>query len=86
MEKTMRIQKGDFKPLMDEKTQKSLIQHDIIVNRVSTQIEYKDGAKIEKRVITPVNITKKINETKKLLKNYTAEEKIAFFDELAKVK
>lgn len=36
-----------------------------------------DGSKTVKRIGEKVNITKKVNESKKLIKTYTAEEKMA---------
>lgn len=49
---------------------------DIFVTKYEELIEYKNGEKIIKRVPKVVNITKKVNETKKLIKNYSAEEKL----------
>lgn len=59
---------------------------DIIVKRVSYVIEYdEEGNEIKKRKETLVNITKKINETKKLIKTNTAEEKLAAFEKICTI-
>lgn len=55
---------------------------DIIVTKYETVITYENGAKIERRKPKKVNVTKLVNETKKLIKAQTAEEKLA---ELEKV-
>lgn len=50
---------------------------DIIIHKFEEKTEYlKDGTKQIKKVKKEINLTKKINETKKLLKNYSAEEKL----------
>lgn len=57
--------------------------HDIIVTKYETKTEYlEDGSRVEKRVPVQVNITKKINETKKLLKTTTAEQKMAEIEKI----
>ena len=57
--------------------------NDIIVNKIEYESQYEDdGTEIRKRKIKQVNLSRKINETAKLVKNYTAEEKLA---ELEKV-
>lgn len=56
---------------------------DIIVTKtIDVEEEKEDGTKIIKKQKTKVNITKKVNETAKLIKNKSAEEKLA---ELEKV-
>ena len=56
---------------------------DIIITKYETKTEYTDdGSKLEKRVPIKVNITKKINETKKLLKTTTAEQKMAEIEKI----
>ena len=56
---------------------------DIIVTKtIDVEEEKEDGTRIIKKQKTKVNITKKVNETAKLIKNKTAEEKLA---ELEKV-
>lgn len=70
----LRVNKGITKP----KEEEIKPENDIIVNRIKYETEYdKDGNKITKRVKTKVNLTKKINETAKVLKTLSAEEKIA---------
>lgn len=62
----------------EQKTDKPPFKpEDIIVTKYQTITEYKDGCKIERRVPKKVNVTKLVNETKKLLKNQTAEEKLS---------
>ena len=68
----MQFMKNEFK--MPQPKEKKKI--DIIVTKYEIKVEYKDGVKIERRVPTKVNLTKKMNETKKILKAQTAEEKI----------
>lgn len=53
------------------------IPKDIIITKYEEKTEYlKDGTKQIKKIKREINITKKINETKKILKNYSAEEKL----------
>lgn len=50
---------------------------EIIITKFETVTEYgTEGEEIKRRLPKKVNITRKINETKKLLKTYTAEEKV----------
>lgn len=56
---------------------------EIIVNKVSWETEVaENGDIIKKRKIKKVNITKKINEEKKLIKNNQAEEKLAELEKI----
>lgn len=53
-------------------------EEDIIVNRVKYETDYdNNGNRIIKRLLTKVNLTKKINETAKVIKTLSAEEKLA---------
>lgn len=62
---------------MTEERKKNRRKKDIIVTKYEKKIEYdKDGNEVIKRIPINVNITKKVNESKKLIKNYTAEQKI----------
>ena len=57
--------------------------NDTLVKRISYDTEYdEEGNEIKKRKETNINITKLINETKKLIKNYSAEEKL---DEMKRI-
>ena len=57
--------------------------HDIIIKKYETVVEYNaNGDKTEKRVPITINITKKINETKKLIKTATAEQKMAEIEKI----
>lgn len=59
-----------------ETLKKQYDKKDIIVNRIEeVETETKDGL-LKKRNITKVNLTKKINETKKTIKQETATDKI----------
>lgn len=58
---------------------------DIITSRNIERIEYKnDGSKIIKYEKEYTNITKKVNEAAKTLKNITAEDKIKELEEILK--
>lgn len=58
---------------------------DIITSRTIERIEYKnDGSKIIKYEKEYTNITKKVNETAKVLKELTAEDKIKELEEILK--
>ena len=60
---------------------------DIIVTRYETKTEYQeDGTKITKRIPIKINITKKVNETAKLLKQERAEDIIAQVEKLVSQK
>ena len=69
---------------LEKKPKKNYKHKDIVITKYETEEEYKDGAKIERRVPKKINITKKINETAKLYKKEqtSAEQKLA---ELEKV-
>lgn len=74
--------KVNMKPKKIEKVPQT---KDTIVNKVHYESTYdKDGNKITKRVVEKVNITKKVNETAKILKTMTAEEKIASIQQTLK--
>ncbi len=50
---------------------------DIIIKKFEIKTEVNDDGSITtRRIPIKVNITKKVNESKKLIKNYTAEQKI----------
>lgn len=56
---------------------------DIIITKYEKKIDYNEnGEKIEKRIPYKVNITKKINETAKLIKEQTAQEKLAELEKI----
>lgn len=58
---------------------------DIITSRIIEKVEYKnDGSKLIKYEKEYTNITKKINETAKMLKQLTAEDKIKELEEILK--
>ena len=68
-------QKEDFK---------NIVKPDIIVERtyVAEEVFDEEGNKITKYKKQKINLTKKINETKKLLNQATAEEKIAELEKI----
>lgn len=56
---------------------------DIIITKYEKQITYdEEGNKIEKRIPVKVNITRKVNESAKLIKEYKAEEKLAEIEKI----
>ena len=56
---------------------------DCIVRRPVTKIEYdEEGNEIKKISYQEINLTQKINETSKLIKTKTAEEKIAEIEKI----
>lgn len=69
--------------VLDKKKTDKLKGREIIVNKVSWETEVaENGDIIKKRKIKKVNITKKINEEKKLIKNNQAEEKLAELEKI----
>ncbi len=65
------------KPMTDEEIKELSEPKDIIVTKHQEQVTYnKDGSKTIKRIPKKINITKKINETAKLIKETTAEQKL----------
>lgn len=63
--------------------QEKIEPHDIIITKYEEKIEYnKDGSKLVKRVPKKVNITKMVNERKKVIKQRTAQDVL---DEIEKV-
>lgn len=70
-------------PELTEEYENKFKQVDIIIKKYQTITEIdENGYTLIKRLPKLVNITKKVNEEKKLVKQYTAEEKLA---ELEKV-
>lgn len=66
---------------------RELKKKDIIINKISYKEEYNEkGEKVIKRIVTPYNVTKKVNETAKLLKQYTAQEKLKEFEKISLVR
>lgn len=57
-------------------------KQDLIITRYEKKIEYKGEIKTETRIPKKINVTKLVNETKKLIKKEKASDKI---DELIKV-
>lgn len=58
-------------------------QKDIIITKYKNETTYnEDGSRTEKRVPVKVNITKKVNETAKLVKEQTAAEKLAELEKI----
>lgn len=57
-------------------------KRDIIIKKAKKTIEYKEGCEIHKTTYENVNITKKVNETKKLIQGLTAEQKIQELEKL----
>lgn len=56
---------------------------DIIITKWEKQTIYDDeGNKIEKRIPVKINITRKVNESAKLIKEYKAEEKLAEIEKI----
>ena len=84
MDKKLEVEK---RPKQNIKITKEIEQlsrpKDIVITKYRTDIDYdKDGNEIKKRTPVTVNITKKMNESKKLVKKFTAEEKL---EELEKI-
>lgn len=64
-----------------------LNRRDIIINKVGYEETYNEKKeKITKRIETPFNVTKKVNESAKLIKVYTAQEKLKEFEKISEVK
>ena len=49
---------------------------DIYVTKTKTVVTYENGCRVERQIKKEVNITKMINESKKLVKQNTAQEKL----------
>jgi hypothetical protein len=49
---------------------------DIYVTKTKTIVTYENGCRVERQVKKEVNITKMMNESKKLVKQNTAQEKL----------
>lgn len=65
---------------------RKLQPQDIITYRWKEVTIYnEDGTKTIKRVCDKVNVTKKVNESKKLIKTYTAEQKLQEIDKISKL-
>lgn len=58
---------------------------EIITVKYSEKTVYnEDGSKTVKRIGEKVNVTKKVNESKKLVKTYSAEEKLQEIERLTR--
>ena len=56
----------------------------ITMKFIEKTIYNEDGTKTVKRIGEKVNITKKVNESKKLIKTYSAEEKLQEIERLTR--
>ena len=56
----------------------------ITVKFVEKTIYNEDGSMTVKRIGEKVNITRKVNESKKIIKTYTAEEKMAEIERITR--
>lgn len=66
---------------------KKLKRRDIIVNKVHYEETYNEkNEKITKRIVTPINLTKKVNESAKLIKTYTAQEKMKELERISQMR
>lgn len=64
-----------------------LKRRDIIIYKVSYEETYNEkNEKITKRIETPFNVTKKVNESAKLIKVYTAQEKLKELEKISQVR
>lgn len=73
--------KGYHRPSKEER--KNYKHKDIIVTKHEQVIEYdENGNQTIKRIPCQINLTKKTNESKKLIKTYSAEQKL---EELEKI-
>ena len=50
--------------------------HEITIIEEKIEVEYTEQGKIEKITKNPINLTRRINETAKILKQQTAQEKL----------
>lgn len=66
--------------------EKPLQKSDVIVKRPKTIVKYVDGKKIEEVVYSKTNLTKKINETAKVLKLELADQTMTALNKLFEVK
>ena len=80
--KMLEIMKKTYPEREITKDLKENLRQEIVITKYEEEITYENGAKIIRKIPHNVNITKMVNESKKLVKNYTAEEKLA---ELEKV-
>lgn len=56
----------------------------ITIKYVEKTVYNEDGSKTVMRIGEKVNVTKKVNESKKLIKTYTAEEKMAEIERITR--
>lgn len=69
--------------MLTKEEEKAFDPKDIIVTKHQTQIIYnKDGSYTTKRIPKLVNVTKKVNESKKLIKRDAAMEKLKELEEI----
>jgi hypothetical protein len=65
-----------------EMPKKPLQKSDVIVTRPKTIVKYIDGKRVEEVLYTKTNLTKKINETAKVLKLELADQTMTALNQL----
>ena len=78
-----------FTPIKSTKVKKGtkIVPKDIIITKYEEKTTYnEEGDRITKRIPVKVNITKKVNATAKLIKEKTAQEKLAELEKIFSTK
>lgn len=81
MNNQLEIYKKLENPIM-KKPEKPLQKSDVIVKRPKTIVKYIDGKRVEEVIYTKTNLTKKINETAKVLKTELADQTMTALNQL----
>lgn len=81
MNNKLEIYKKLENPIM-KMPEKPLQKSDVIVKRPKTIVKYIDGKRVEEVVYTKTNLTKKINETAKVLKLELADQTMTALNQL----
>lgn len=83
MNRIPEVLKKDTKLIFTKDIEDKIKSRDIIVNKIKWEtIIGEDGTIIKKRKNKKINLTKKMNETKKLIKNDNAAKKLAELEEI----
>lgn len=81
MNNKLEIYKNLENPIM-KMPEKPLQKSDVIVKRPKTIVKYIDGKRVEEVIYTKTNLTKKINETAKVLKLELADQTMTALNQL----
>lgn len=78
----LNVQRKKITPILKDEEVEQIKENDLIIEKLVPKTTYENGKKITEYNYEKVNLTKKINETKKLLKIDNTSEKIAELEKI----